>query len=295
MTPYFEQRNTLNPFEWSWVRGEGETAGLRIDGSGRGIYNLIRPALPIAANDGITFTVQCRIKSRLNLNGDRQGFNVQVRGFNQNGTSIRQVFTNNVVNDQESWYTRQDPDFVLHTVKVSIPSGTGMTHMTVEPIVHAGSGHCDITSCRVRVTYESLIEYVRESESNGNNPGELNYTRFLLTESVYIPPGTEVMLDWAGDMKQDYGAHVTAVSVKFRKRFGGDYETINIVQSTSVRSTYFPVVGNRIFVSDDEYDQLEIIAFTYFIGAPQSDPVGVLSIKDARCLIMTRDVLREGA
>ena len=299
MTPYFPLTPTLSPFTWSWVAGEGETAGIRIDGSGQGIYNVIRPRLPIAANDGITFTVQCRVRSRLVLNGDRQGFTTQVRGFRQDGTSIVERFSNNVRADQDSWYTRQDPDYVLHTVRVLIPSGTGITHLTVEPMVHAASGFCEITSCRVRVSYESLIEYRRDAESHGFNQGDYYQQRGMVTRVANINANQEMIMDFAAEAVNDWGAQQYIVFIKLRKKNSGNYDEIRfIVVTLEDTSQYTPLVGSRTVITDDEYDQVELYvaaASGRVVFDNQGPPTGVFTLRNISFRLLTRDVLRDGA
>lgn len=286
------------PFHWSANYGES-SAGVRIDGSGAGVYNVLRPRWPTPINDGSDFQMQSRVRSRLNLDQGLQGFGSQARAFHWDGTTDAEEVWRLDPDEAADilWYSRQDPDFLLATANLEVPKGKGATHLVIEPLIHAASGYCDITS----VTLRSLSERLTEHESLGESwqlstGGNLRFERYMYTQNVDINKGEELSPTIAAEVRLAYQAFGVTATLKMR-RFDGteDYSDAFAVAVLGAQDLWVPLDGGKPLIADHNYNRVQLVLESFNItGGTAATLDGRFYTRGLKFKLNRRQVLRSG-
>lgn len=267
-----------NDFEWRSDLGEGQGDGCRIMAAGTNNYRVLRPKFPLPAHDGLQFQVQARVRSRLTLEGSNQGFGLQVRGIKWGGGTSERV--QKFVHDPDrdggvGWYGRQDPGFVFVTETVKIPPGAGVTHLLIEPLVHAQAGtYCDVSSVRLRTMYHELYEH----DSPGQNltslaTGQNHHYKYLYTLDIPIAPGQELRPVIDCEVELGRGAFTVFAGLIFRRAINSTYTNPQIFANAGspiYADTPSPLIGENVIIASERYDQIQLVLDAVTLDRPAS-------------------------
>ena len=292
--PFRADRLNVGPFHFRDDYGEGASAGVRIDASGAGIYNVLRPIYPLPINDGLNINLQARVRSRLVLDNDKQGFALQARAIKwDGGDTVSQVWDLNPDVNTELWYGRQDPGFVFVTAAVNVPRNVGATHLLIEPMVHAASGYCDLTSVRLRTYYYDVFDHESPGESAEFVNGNFVFNRFLYGRAIDVYKNQVMQLTTEMEFEVEYNSGYGAgLFVKLYK-LDNSYDERMLHATSLLPGDVKPIGGTREIIADDNYNYIDYVARTVKPGG--TPPQGQFFIRDQKYNLQLKDIVRSGA
>lgn len=147
--------------------GSGQTSrGWKVTTTGESStdYKVIRPRLCLPVQDDQRYTMQARVLSELSTTQPFRGIGIQARAFNYTGGPVKQVWRNEIDQDQNLWISEPEPtrwQYLTQTTRV--PKSLGADSIIPELlIIGVAGGSASVTSFGIRTVHGTLGSYFNE-------------------------------------------------------------------------------------------------------------------------------------